>query len=65
MYHAEQGYLAATNECLTMYMDMDTRRSAVFSEAQQARFEMDGNAPKRWKRRRAWAVNWEYGAAEP
>ena len=41
MYHAEQGYLAATNECLTMYMDMDTRRSAVFSEAQQARFEME------------------------
>ncbi|MCY4427707.1 MAG: thioesterase family protein [Halieaceae bacterium] len=41
MYHAEQGYLAATNECLTMYMDMDTRRSAVFSEAQQARFEIE------------------------
>ena len=41
MHHAEQGYLAATNECLTMYMDMDTRRSAVFSEAQQARFEME------------------------
>ena len=41
MHHAEQGYLAATNECLIMYMDMDTRRSAVFSEAQQARFERE------------------------
>ena len=36
MYHAEQGYLAATSEQLAMHVDMQTRRSAPFPEAAQA-----------------------------
>ena len=33
MYHAREGYLAATNECLGMYIDLETRRSyQPFSE---------------------------------
>ena len=39
MYHATEGYVAATNECLSMYMDMETRRSTSFSESLQQRFE--------------------------
>ena len=30
MYHAEEGYLAATSEQITMHVDMQTRRSAPF-----------------------------------
>ena len=41
MYHAEEGYLAATNECLGMYIDLETRRSARFSDAQMARFQQE------------------------
>jgi len=36
MYHAEQGYLAATSEQLAMHVDMQTRRSAPFPVATQA-----------------------------
>ena len=36
MYHAEQGYLAATSEQLAMHVHMQTRRSAPFPEAAQA-----------------------------
>lgn len=36
MYHAEQGYLAATSEQLAMHVDMQTRRAAPFPEATQA-----------------------------
>lgn len=39
MYHADKGYVAATNECLTMYIDMATRRSAGFTEAQMRGFQ--------------------------
>ena len=49
MYHADQGYLAATNECLTMYIDMDTRRSTSFSEELLARLETE------WRRTAAVA----------
>ncbi len=38
MYHAEDGYIAATNECLTLYVDMSTRRSTAFPQALQLRF---------------------------
>jgi acyl-CoA thioester hydrolase len=38
MYHAEQGYLASTNECLTLYIDMATRRSTPFSDDLMQRF---------------------------
>ena len=41
MYHAEEGYLAATNECLGMYIDLETRRSASFSDDQMARFQQE------------------------
>ena len=41
MYHAEQGYLAATNECLGMYIDLSTRRSVSFSPEQLARFQQE------------------------
>ena len=38
MYHADEGYIAATNECLSMYIDMETRRSTSFSPALQQQF---------------------------
>lgn len=41
MYHAEEGYLAATNECLGMYIDLETRRSTRFSDEQMARFQQE------------------------
>ena len=41
MYHAEEGYLAATNECLGMYIDLETRRSTTFSDDQMARFQQE------------------------
>lgn len=41
LYHAEEEFLAATNENLGMYIDMNTRRSTSFSEAQMARFEQE------------------------
>jgi acyl-CoA thioester hydrolase len=39
MYHAEQGYLAATNEMITMHIDMGVRRSAPFAPEMLARIE--------------------------
>ncbi len=39
MYHGEEGFLSATNECLSMHVDMTTRKSAPFSDALQARFK--------------------------
>ena len=41
LYHADQGYLAATNENLGMYIDMQNRRSTTFSDAQMARFQQE------------------------
>ncbi len=41
LYHAEENFLAATNENLGMYIDMNTRRSTAFSEAQLARFQRE------------------------
>ncbi len=41
LYHDEKGYLAATNENLGMYIDMETRRSTSFSEEQMARFQQE------------------------
>jgi acyl-CoA thioester hydrolase len=41
LYHAEQGYLAATNENLGMYIDMSSRRSTSFSEQQMVRFQQE------------------------
>ena len=37
MYHAEEGYLAATSEQLGLHVDMTTRRSAPLPDAAQAR----------------------------
>lgn len=39
MYHAEEGYLAATNELLTVHIDFNTRRSTPFPEEHLALFE--------------------------
>lgn len=36
MFHAEAGWLAATNEVITMHIDMATRRSAAFPPSIQA-----------------------------
>lgn len=41
LYHANDGYLAATNECLGMYIDLGTRRSTCFSAEQMERFEQE------------------------
>ena len=41
LYHADEGYLAATNENLGMYIDMRTRRSTSFSEEHMARFQAE------------------------
>lgn len=41
MYNAEEGYLAATNECLGMYIDLETRRSTHFDDDQMARFQQE------------------------
>ena len=41
MYNIDKDYLAAVNECLTMYIDMRTRRSTAFSAEQQARFALE------------------------
>jgi len=37
MYHATEGYLAATSEQLSLHVDMATRRTAPFPDAVQAR----------------------------
>lgn len=36
MYHAEEGYLAATMECVSLHVSLDTRRGAPFPEDRQA-----------------------------
>ncbi len=41
LYHAEEGYLAAVNENLGMYIDMQTRRSTTFSKQQMERFQAE------------------------
>jgi len=41
MYHAEEEYLAATNECLGMYIDLETRRSTHFNKEQMERFQQE------------------------
>ncbi|MCR9277316.1 MAG: thioesterase family protein [Pseudomonadaceae bacterium] len=39
MFHAEEGYLAATAEQLAIHVDMNERRSAAFPSAVSARLE--------------------------
>jgi acyl-CoA thioester hydrolase len=39
MYHAEEGYLAATSEQISMHVDMTERRAAVFPEHLKTAFE--------------------------
>lgn len=38
MYHGEEGFLSATNECLSIHVDMETRKSAPFSSELQETF---------------------------
>ena len=37
MYHADEGYLAATNEWLNLYVDLNTRRVAAMPQDVQDR----------------------------
>jgi acyl-CoA thioester hydrolase len=37
MYHATEGYLAATNELMSLHVGLDTRRAAAMSDAVLAR----------------------------
>lgn len=37
MYHAEEGYLAATNECVAIHVDMNTRKSVPMPDSLRAR----------------------------
>lgn len=39
MYHGTEGYLASTNELITMHIDMSVRRSAPFAPEMLARIE--------------------------
>ncbi len=39
MYHAEKGFLAATNELITIHIDMNVRRSAPFAPELLERLE--------------------------
>jgi len=39
MYHAEDGFLAATNELMCMYVDLNTKRSAPLPTESLARLE--------------------------
>ncbi len=41
MYNLDRGYLASTNECLTMYINMETRHGTSFSEKLMARFQLE------------------------
>jgi acyl-CoA thioester hydrolase len=46
MYHAEQGWLASTNELLMMHMDIETRRPAPWREETMRRLEAIAAAHK-------------------
>jgi len=37
MYHTDDGFLSATNECLSMHVSMETRRSALFGDETRSR----------------------------
>lgn len=39
MYHATEGYLASTNELITMHIDMNVRRSTPFASELMTRLE--------------------------
>ncbi len=41
LYNVDKDYLAATNECLTLYIDMGTRRSTDFSHELQRHFQLE------------------------
>ena len=40
MYHAEKGYLAATNELMTVHISLETRRVAPMSEDIKERIKL-------------------------
>lgn len=42
MHHAEEGFLAATGEFLSLYVNLGTRRSAIMPEAMQTALEEIG-----------------------
>ena len=53
MFHAEQGYLAATYESLSIHIDMRTRRTAPMAQALQKRLAeimaLHATLPKPWQ----------------
>jgi len=46
LYHAEQGYLASTNELITIAVDMKSRRSSAMPDVVMARLEKIWDAHK-------------------
>ena len=50
MYHAEQGYLAATSEQLALHVDMDSRRAAPFADDVMGRVDSLFEAHRRLDR---------------
>ena len=49
MYHAEKGYLAATNELIGIHIDMNERRSKAMPDDMQARLQAVLDLHKPWK----------------
>jgi len=50
MYHAEEGYLAATSEQLALHVDMGSRRAAPFADDVMARVDSLFEAHRRLER---------------
>jgi acyl-CoA thioester hydrolase len=63
MFHAEEGYLAATYESLSVHMDMTQRRSAPMPEALYQRMQEVLAAHQ--KLARPWQVGHVFGAKPP
>lgn len=63
MYHADEGFLSATYESLSMHVDMRTRRTAPMAEALQARMRQVMAAHAALPR--PWQVGHVIGAAVP
>jgi len=63
MFHADQGFLAATYESLSMHVDLRTRRTAPMAEALQQR--MRAVMAEHAKLARPWQVGHVIGAPVP
>mgnify|MGYP001551007780 CR=1 FL=1 len=67
MFHVEEGYLAASHESITSYMNMRERRTAVMPDALQARLgrirEAHASLARPWQVGHVIAVKGRSGAA--